>query len=168
MIGLLGTSLWSAYLGWQWRRVRTIPSEVAELKKQMPAPVEGAPPSEIEQKINKLTEERKTLVKGNFRDRHWNVGSLLLGGGVTMSIGGAVNTYLRTGKLFPGPHLFAGAGITALWAAAASLVPAMQKGDDNARNAHIALNVVNIGLFLWQVPTGFEIVEKVFQFAPWP
>lgn len=58
---------------------------------------------------------------------------------------------LCAGKLFPGPHLFAGAAIVALWALAAALVPAMQKGNQNARNAHIALNALNVGLFIWQV-----------------
>jgi Protein of unknown function (DUF4079) len=113
-------------------------------------------------------QRRKELVKGNFRDRHWNMGSVLLGGGVVTAIAGAVNTYLRTGKLFPGPHLFAGAGIVSLWALAAALVPQMQKGNDTARSAHIALNTVNVGLFLWQLPTGFDIVNKVFQFTSWP
>lgn len=60
------------------------------------------------------------------------------------------------------------AGIVMLWALAASLVPSMTKGNSNARNAHIALNVLNVGLFAWQIPTGWEIVEKVFVFAPWP
>lgn len=55
------------------------------------------------------------------------------------------------GKLFPGPHLYAGAGIVALWAVAAALVPAMQKGNDTARTVHITLNCINIGLFAWQV-----------------
>jgi type II secretory pathway pseudopilin PulG len=36
------------------------------------------------------------------------------------------------------------AGITILWALAAALVPAMQKGNDVARNLHIALNAVNV------------------------
>jgi hypothetical protein len=75
---------------------------------------------------------------------------------------------MRTGKLFPGPHLFAGASIVVLWALAGALVPAMQKGDNNARNAHIALNSLNLALFAWQVPTGLEIVGKVFQFTSWP
>lgn len=75
---------------------------------------------------------------------------------------------MRTGRLFPGPHLYAGGGIVALWAMAAALVPLMQKGNQNARNAHIALNAVNFGLFLWQVPTGLEIVGKVFEFTSWP
>ncbi len=68
-----------------------------------------------------------------------------------IAIEGCVNTYMRTGKLFPGPHLYAGAAIVGLWAAAAALVPAMQKGDQNARNAHIALNAANVALFAWQV-----------------
>lgn len=38
-----------------------------------------------------------------------------------------------------------------LWAIAASLVPKMQKGDETARSAHIAINAVILGLFTWQV-----------------
>ena len=70
--------------------------------------------------------------------------------------------------MFPSPHLFAGAAITVLWAAAAVLVPAMQKGDETARSLHIALNAVNVLLFVWQIPTGLEIVGKVFEFTTWP
>ena len=55
------------------------------------------------------------------------IAQVLLACGVTFSIEGATDTYLRVGKLFPGPHLFAGAGITVLWAVAAALVPKMQK-----------------------------------------
>ena len=105
---------------------------------------------------------------GNFREKHFDAGSLLLGAGVLFSVEGAVNTYIRTGKLFPGPHLFAGAGITVLWALAAACVPAMQKGNEAARTAHIALNGLNVLLFLSQVPTGLEIVGKVFEFTSWP
>lgn len=75
---------------------------------------------------------------------------------------------LPAGKLFPGPHLYAGAAITVLWALAASLVPAMQKGNNTARSAHIALNSINVLLFAWQIPTGWEIVEKVLQFTTFP
>ncbi|KAK8565669.1 hypothetical protein V6N13_020751 [Hibiscus sabdariffa] len=136
MGGLFFYTLWAGYLGWQWRRVRTIQNDISELKKQVkPAAVtpEGkpveAPPSPVELEIQKLAEERKELVKGSYRDRHFNAGSILLGFGVLESVGGGVNTWFRTGKLFPGPHLFAGAAITVLWAAAAALVPAMQKGN---------------------------------------
>lgn len=175
MASLFFYTLWAGYLGWQWRRVRTIQNEITELKKQVkPAPVtpEGTPvqvaPSPVELQIQQLTEERKELLKGSFRDRHFNSGSILLGFGVFESIFGGVNTWFRTGKLFPGPHLFAGAAITALWAAAAALVPAMQKGNETARNLHIALNVLNVLLFVWQIPTGIDIVFKVFEFTNWP
>lgn len=58
---------------------------------------------------------------------------------------------LGAGKLFPGPHLYAGAAIVVLWATAASLVPAMTRGNDAARTAHITFNCMNILLFAWQV-----------------
>lgn len=50
------------------------------------------------------------MIKGSYRDKHFNAGSILLAFGVFESVGGGVNTWFRTGKLFPGPHLFAGAG----------------------------------------------------------
>lgn len=85
-----------------------------------------------------------------------------------MSLLGCLNTFLRAGKLYPGPHLYAGATITALWAIAAALVPAMQKGNDAARTAHIALNTLNILLFGWQVATGLDIMQKVWENTSWP
>ncbi|WJX80427.1 hypothetical protein P8452_63429 [Trifolium repens] len=174
--GLFFYTLYAGYLGWQWRRVRTIQNDINELKKQVkPAPVtpdgksvESSPPSPVELQIQQLTEERKELIKGSYRDKHFNAGSILLGFGVFEAVGGGLNTWLRTGKLFPGPHLFAGAGITVLWALAAALVPPMQKGSETARNLHIALNTLNVLLFVWQIPTGFDIVLKVFEFTKWP
>lgn len=191
MGGLFAYTLWAGYLGWQWRRVRTVQDEINALKKQLKPAAAATPaavgagadssstttpppaaasksPSPAEARIEELTDERKALLKGSFRDRHFNAGSLLLGLGVLESVGGALNTWFRTGKLFPGPHLFAGAAITVLWAAAAALVPAMQKGDETARSLHIALNAVNVLLFVWQIPTGLEIVGKVFEFTTWP
>ncbi|KAJ0595032.1 hypothetical protein HanHA300_Chr03g0114871 [Helianthus annuus] len=178
MGGLFLYTLYAGYLGWQWRRVRTLQDEINELKKQekpvavaTAVPAEGTPqvaPSPIQLKIQQLSEERKELIKGQYKDKHFNAGSILLAFGVFESIGGGVNTYLRTGKLFPGPHLFAGAAITVLWAAAAALVPPMQKGNETARSLHIALNAINVLLFIWQIPTGWDIVLKVFEFTKWP
>lgn len=176
MSGLFVYTLYAGYLGWQWRRVRTIQNEINELKKEVKpvtvtpegAPVEPPKPSPIEAKIQQLNEERKELIKGSYKDRHFNAGSILLGFGVFEAVFGGLNTWFRTGKLFPGPHLFAGAGITVLWAAAAALVPAMQKGNETARNLHIALNALNVILFVWQIPTGIDIVFKVFEFTKWP
>lgn len=168
---LLGATLYAGYLGLQWRSLRTIGDEISELKKQVPAVAEGessGPKSEAERKIDELTAKRKELAKGGFRDKHNAMGSLLLGLGVTMTAEGCFNTFLRTGKLFPGPHLYGGMGITVLWAMAAALVPEMQKGNNTARNLHIGLNVANVLLFVSQVPSGLEIVDKVFQFTSWP
>ena len=53
-----------------------------------------------------------TTAIANVRDKHYATGSILLGVGVGVSILGGFNTYLRAGKLFPGPHLFAGMAIT--------------------------------------------------------
>ncbi|CAL9082150.1 unnamed protein product [Musa acuminata var. zebrina] len=180
MGGLFFYTLWAGYLGWQWRRVRTIQNEINELKQAAPAApmtvaagsdAEASPPASptpAEAKIQQLTEERKALLKGSYREQHYNAASILLGFGVLEAVGGCLNTWIRTGQLFPGPHLFGGAGITALWALAASLVPAMQKGNDAARNLHIALNTLNILLFVSQIPTGIDIVFKVFEFTNWP
>lgn len=98
-----------------------------------------------------ILQERKELIGQRLNEKHNNWGSLLLGLGVLFSVSGAFNTFLRTGKLFPGPHLYAGAAITVLWALAAALVPSMQKGNDTARSLHIAFNTLNILLFAWQV-----------------
>ncbi|KAL8540989.1 hypothetical protein ACS0TY_002321 [Phlomoides rotata] len=176
MGGLFVYTLYAGYLGWQWRRVRTVQDEINELKKQVKpvavtadgTPAEPPKPSPVEAKIQQLTEERKQLIKGSYKDKHFNAGSILLGFGVFESVFGGVNTWFRTGKLFPGPHLYAGAAITVLWAAAAALVPAMQKGNETARSLHIALNALNVVLFIWQIPTGIEIVFKVFEFTTWP
>lgn len=86
-------SLYTAFLGFQWRRQRTIGDEIAELKKSMPslgsyktinealasgeidnaAALQAAIP--IEQQIQALTAERKELSSQNNRDRHYGQGS---------------------------------------------------------------------------------------------
>ena len=81
---------------------------------------------------------------------------------------GPLNTYARAGKLFPGPHLYAGAGLVVLWALAAACVPSMQKGNDTARAIHIGANLGGIGLFLWQVVSGIPIMLKVVELTNWP
>lgn len=79
-----------------------------------------------------------------------------------------VRAVQTVGKLFPGPHLYAGAAIVTLWGGATAMVPLMAKGNNTARTAHIAMNVTNLALFAWQVPTGLEIVGKVLQFTSLP
>merc|ERR1711904_148592 len=92
MFFLLGATTWSGYLGWQWRRVRTIQVEINELKARLPAPAPAgdgtAVISPIQTQIESLTEERKKLVAGKFRDKHFVWGSLILGSGVTFTLEG--------------------------------------------------------------------------------
>jgi len=129
---LLAIALYSMYLGIQVQRTRYADGEV-----------------------------KKQLIKGRYNVRHYQIGSVLLGLMVIGSIGGMAVTYINNGKLFVGPHLLAGLGMTALIALSAALSPFMQKGQNWARFTHIALNVVLLGLFGWQAATGVQIVQRI-------
>lgn len=165
---LFFTTLYTGFLGWQWRQTRLISGELSDLRKTLPKQDPEAAPAEpssavtaIKAQISELDSRRKELTEGKYKDKHFTTSSILLGGGVFFTAYGVYNTWFRAEKLFPGPHLFAGTGIVVLWAVSAALVPEMQKGNETARNAHIALNVLNVLLFCWQIPTGLEIAQKV-------
>jgi hypothetical protein len=81
---------------------------------------------------------------------------------------GPLNTYARAGKLFPGPHLYVGAGLVCMWALAVACVPQMQKGSDLARTVHIGANIAGTGMFLWQLQSGIPILLKVWEKTSWP
>lgn len=166
MGSLFLVTLYTGFLGWNWRQTRLIGVEIADLRKQLPkeedpetTPSQAA--AAIKAQIEALTTDRTELVKGQYKDRHFQISSLLLGGGIFFTVYGVFNTWFRAEKLFPGPHLFAGAAVCVLWALAAACVPFMEKGNEAARNLHIALNVLMLGLFAWQLPTGIEIALKV-------
>ena len=129
---LLGTSLYALYLGILVRRTRN---------------AEG--------------EAKKELIKGRFNVRHYQVGSLLLALMVIGTLIGMGATYINNGKLFFGPHLLAGLGMTGMIAVSAALSPYMQKGHDWARYSHIFLNIVLLGLFGWQAVSGVEILQRI-------
>ena len=129
---LLAISFYALYLGIQIRRTRSAEGEV-----------------------------KKELLKGKFNVKHHQMGSLLLALMITVAIVGMGVTYINNGKLFVGPHLLAGLGMMALIAIGASLTPLMQKGNDWARNTHIFLNIVLLGLFGWQAVSGVEILQRI-------
>lgn len=106
-------------------------------------------------------DEKKKLIKGQFRSKHFAIGAWVLSLMVFGNMGGIGVTYLNNQKLFVGPHLIVGLGMTSLIAIAASLVPWMQKGNKLARDMHFALNILILGLFSWQAFTGMEIVQKI-------
>lgn len=115
----------------------------------------------IQQTRNAEGEAKKELIKGKYTIKHHQIGSVLLALTVIGTIAGMGVTYANNGKLFFGPHLLVGLGMTALIATAASLTPFMQKGNMWARYTHIALNMGFLGLFGWQAITGVQIVQKI-------
>ena len=134
MWGLLALTVYALYLGMQSRRIRYTTGD-----------------------------EKKELVKAKPGIKHHQVGSAILAFMVLGTIGGMAVTYINNGKLFFGPHLLAGLGMTGLIAVSASLVPLMQKGNDTARLTHISLNVILVGLFGWQAVTGMQIVQRILE-----
>lgn len=108
-------------------------------------------------------EQKKELIKGKFNSKHYQVGSLILALMVLGSIGGMSVTYINNNKLFVGPHLLVGLGMTGIVAVSASLSPLMQKGVNWARYTHIGLNTVLLGLFFWQALTGVEILQRIIR-----
>eukprot|EP00579_Thalassiosira_antarctica_P000474 CAMPEP_0201867216 /NCGR_PEP_ID=MMETSP0902-20130614/1532_1 /ASSEMBLY_ACC=CAM_ASM_000551 /TAXON_ID=420261 /ORGANISM="Thalassiosira antarctica, Strain CCMP982" /LENGTH=300 /DNA_ID=CAMNT_0048392341 /DNA_START=39 /DNA_END=941 /DNA_ORIENTATION=+ len=192
MAGMFVLSASTGLLGFQWRRQRTMGDEISALKKTLPnlngaktikealAAAQGAEEVDMayvsslkaamptESQVMELTKERKDLASAGPKDKHFNQGALMLVIGTTFAIEGPLNTYARAGKLFPGPHLYAGAGLVILWSLAASMVPAMQKGNDTARTVHIGANLAGIGLFVWQITSGIPILFKVLEFTKWP
>ncbi len=129
---LLGWSLYALYTGIQVIRTRTAKGE-----------------------------EKSQLLKGKFRERHFQIGSLLLALMVLGTLGGMAVTYINNQKLFLGPHLLVGLSMTGLIAVSASLAPLMQQGSQWARALHITLNGLVLGLFGWQAVTGMQIVQKI-------
>ncbi len=129
---LLGLSIYAMYLGVQIRRTR-----------------------------NATGDAKKELIKGKFNLRHHQIGSALLAFMVLGTIGGMAVTYINNGKLFFGPHLLVGLGMTGTIAVSAALVPFMQKGNEAARSVHMALNILLVGLFGWQAVTGMQIVQRI-------
>jgi len=104
---------------------------------------------------------KKTLVKGKFAQRHYQLSSWFLLLMVVGSAGGMAATYLKNGKLFVGPHLLVGLGLTIIVAVTAALAPALQQGQSWARSLHILLNVGVLGLLGWQAATGVEILQRI-------
>ncbi|WP_310487747.1 DUF4079 domain-containing protein [Chamaesiphon sp. VAR_69_metabat_338] len=129
---LLATTLYAMYLGFQIRKTRAATGD-----------------------------EKKQLIQGKFNVRHYQIGSIVLAVMVLGSIGAMAVTYINNGKLFLGPHLFAGLGMTGLIAVSSSLSPFMQKGMDWARYTHIGINLVIVGLFGWQAFSGVEILTRI-------
>ena len=80
MLGLLGFSLSTGLLGFQWRRQRTLGDEISALKKTIPDAGEEPPTAAalaIQSEVDALTAERKQLAAEGPRDKHFSQGALL-------------------------------------------------------------------------------------------
>ena len=111
-------------------------------------------------------ETRKQLIKGQYAKRHFQVGGLMLALMVLGTFGGMAVTYLNNGKLFVGPHLLVGIGMTCLVTLAVALIPLIQQGNLIARKAHVGLNMLMMTLFLWQAVTGMQILNRIWENRP--
>jgi hypothetical protein len=129
---LLGVSIYALYLGMQVRRTRTAEGEV-----------------------------KKELIKGRYNVKHYQIGSVLLALMVVGTLIGMGVTFINNQKLFLGPHLLAGLGMTGMIAISAGLSPFMQKGQNWARYTHIVLNATLLALFSWQAVSGVQIIQKI-------
>ena len=88
---LLGLTVYALYLGIQIRKTRAADKDT-----------------------------RKELIKKNFNQKHHQMGSILLALMILGSLGGMAVTYINNGKLFVGPHLLTGLGMTGIIAVSAS------------------------------------------------
>ena len=129
---LLGVSIYALYLGVQVRRTRNAEGEV-----------------------------KKELIKGRYNVKHYQIGSVLLALMVLGTLIGMGATYINNQKLFFGPHLLVGLGMTGMIAISASLSPFMQKGQNWARYTHIVLNASLLALFSWQAVSGVQIIQNI-------
>ena len=129
---LFGLTVYTSYLGIQWRRTRTADKDV-----------------------------KKELLLKDFKARHYQMGSLILALMVMGNMGGMAITYLNNKKLFFGPHLLIGLSMTVMISVSAFLSPFMQKGSELARYTHITLNIFIISLFAWQAISGMDILMKI-------
>lgn len=133
---LFGGAIYTGYLGWQSKSIRSVDPE-----------------------------KRKELVKSKVTKRHFDTSATIFFIMTFATFSGMANTYTRTGKLFPGPHLYAGLGLVTLMSAMSALVPQMQAGKMWAKNAHFTLAFPAILLFAWQANSGMTIVGKLLGWA---
>lgn len=132
MWGLLAASIYALYLGVKVRRTRYAEGEV-----------------------------KKELIKGKYNVKHYQVGSVILALMVIGTLAAMGVTYINNQKLFLGPHLLIGLGMTGIIAVSASLSPFMQKGQNWARYTHIVLNAGLLALFSWQAVSGVQIIQNI-------
>lgn len=134
MWGSVGLYLYVGYLGWQSRRIRFVKGET-----------------------------RKELIQNHVGAKHSKIapvllGLLLVGGGI-----GAIVSYQFTKVFLGGLHGQIGALMMLLIIGAASLAPMMRQGVVWARPAHAGIGILLLLLYLFEIPTGMQIVQGILK-----
>lgn len=134
MWGVVGLYLYTAYLGWQSRRIRFVKGET-----------------------------RRELIQNHVGAKHAKVapfflGLLLVGGGM-----GEIVSYQHSGIFFHSLHGQIGALMMLLVIGTACLAPMLRKGVAWARTTHASIGVVLLLLFLFQIPSGMQIIQRILK-----
>lgn len=109
-------------------------------------------------------EEATGLLSGNMADdkRHHRLAAATYFFTVFACLAGMSNTFLRTGRLFPGPHLFSGLGIILAGSFNIALVPWF-KDHPFARLPHSIVGFIIILLLGVQVKSGLPILRSLWR-----
>lgn len=104
---------------------------------------------------------------GSYRNRvpgkaHHRLSAALLFATIFFMFVGMGNTFLRTGRLFPGPHLYGGFALVLFASANVALVPWMLE-KSRLRLLHICFGTVILALVLSQIVSGWPILRAVWQ-----
>jgi hypothetical protein len=136
MWGALGLYVYTAYLGWQTRRIRSVNAET-----------------------------RKELIRNHVGLKHSKIGAVLLGLFILGGIIGLIATYLGTGKILTSPHGIIGLLMMVLIGITASLAPAMRRQAPWARIVHISIGITLLVLYLGQILSGGQIIQSIMNAA---
>jgi hypothetical protein len=134
MWGTLGLYFYTAYLGWQSRRIRSVKAETREELNQSPV---------------------------GFK--HASMGAILLGLFIIGGSLGLIATYLSTGAVLSGAHGRIGVLMMVLIGATASLAPALRAGADWARTAHISIGITLLLLYVGEILSGGQIIQSIIK-----
>lgn len=79
---------------------------------------------------------------------------------------GMFNTYQRSGRLFPGPHLYGGFFLLLAVSLNVAMVPWF-KDAPSARGFHAVVGFAVILTIAWQIWSGLPILKSVWKTVPW-
>jgi hypothetical protein len=134
MWGALGLYFYTAYLGWQSRRIRSVKAET-----------------------------RKELIKSHVGFKHSKLGMVLLGLLIVGGSIGLISTYINTGAVLSGSHGIIGVLIMVLIGTTACLAPALRADVAWARTVHMSIGSILLLLYISQILSGGQIIQSILK-----